>query len=167
MKQLSHTETNNLSSEHHITLLCDGIVLPANIGAIFRLADAFRVEEVIFSGTDIDLSSRKIKQVSRSTHQWINHRKSSDLAVEISQLKEKDYLIVALEITDQSTDLQHYPVGENQKTALIIGSETQGIRAEILDMVDQAVEIKMFGKNSSLNVSNSLAIALFRLTTSA
>ena len=45
--------------------------------------------------------------------------------------------------------------------ALVVGHETDGVSKEVLDIVDQIVEIPMWGVNKSLNVMVSLGIVLF------
>lgn len=45
--------------------------------------------------------------------------------------------------------------------ALVLGNETSGITAETLDLVDQIVEIPMWGINKSLNVIVSAAIVSY------
>lgn len=164
MKQLSHTETPTSPRTFPITVLCDGITLPANIGAIFRLADAFGVEKVVFGGIDVDITSHKAKQVSRSTHQWVPHSQTPGLEAEISKLKAEGYQIFALEITDQSKPLHKLRIRQEQKIALVVGSEIQGISKEVLNLCDQAIHIPIYGRNTSMNVSNALAIILYDIT---
>jgi len=161
MKQLSHNETPTSQRAFPITVLCDGISLPANIGAIFRLADAFGVERVIFGGSNVDVSSRKVRQVSRSTHKWVVHDQAQDLVTEISKLKEDKVPIIAIEITDNSCPIQELRIKNNQKIAILIGSEINGISQKALNLSDEVIHIPIFGKNSSINVSNTLAIVLY------
>lgn len=164
MKQLSHTETPISPRTFPIMVLCDGITLPANIGAIFRLADAFGVEKVVFRGQKLDVSGRKVKQVSRSTHQWVSHYQTTDLEAEISKLKVEGYQIIALEITDQCKPIHELKIGKEQKIALVVGSETHGVSKKVLDLCDQAIHIPIYGRNTSMNVSNALAIILYDIT---
>ena len=45
-----------------------------------------------------------------------------------------------------------------------IGNERQGVSERILKQVQEVVHIEMFGKNSSMNVAQATAIALYELT---
>lgn len=164
MKQLNHNETPITPRTFPIVVMCDGIVLPANIGAIFRLADAFGVEKVIFGGEDIDTSRRKVKQVSRSTHQWVKYKQTSDLPKAISELIAENYHIIGLEITNQSKPIDELNFSADQKTGLIIGGESHGISQEVLNLCDQTIHIPIYGRNSSMNVVNALAIFLHEIT---
>jgi len=162
MKQLNHQETQSAKQFRDIRIVCDGIVLPVNIGSTFRLADAFAAEEVIFGGP-VDLKSRKIKQVSRSTHSWVKHRVSTNLKFEILKFKEAGFQIVAIEITDESEELYHQQF-HGDKLVLIIGSEIHGVSQELLNHVDHCYHIPLFGKNSSINAGQALAIALYEFS---
>ncbi len=161
--QHTHESTPFLTKEHQITLLCDGLESPANVGAIFRLCDAFGVEEIIFN-QEPDLTSNRLKRTARTTERTIPFRTVTDLNDALLQLKEKEYLTVALEITNQSNALSSIRTQLPNKIALVIGNERQGVSERILKQVQEVVHIEMFGKNSSMNVAQATAIALYELT---
>jgi len=164
MEQLSHTETSTSPRTFPIMVLCDGITLSANIGAILRLADAFGVEKVVFGGEKVGVSGRKVKHASRSTHLWVPHSQTTDLGAEISKLKVEGYNIIALEITDQSKPIHELRIRQKQKIAVVVGSEIQGISKGVLNLCNQAIHIPIYGKNTSINVSNALAVILYDIT---
>ena len=164
MKQLEHKEITATPHSLHIVILCDEIILPANIGAVLRLADAFGAERVIFGGEKINLSSPKVKRAARSTHQWIKHYQYKDLQSEIKNLKSEDYMIIALEITDKSQSIHQLQISPGQKYAIIIGSEVNGISDKVLNICDLSVHIPVYGLNSSMNVANALAVILYDIT---
>ena len=58
--QLTHDTTNFENIQFPVILLLDNITSEANIGSIFRLADAFGVEKLIFHGTVPNLNSNWI-----------------------------------------------------------------------------------------------------------
>ena len=164
MKQLSHSETPTYPRTFPIMVLCDEITLSANIGVILRLADAFGVEKVVFGGEKVGISGRKVKYASRSTHLWVQHSQTPDLGAEISKLKLEGYEIIALEITDQSKPLHELRIRQKQKIAVVVGSEIQGISKGVLNLCNQAIHIPIYGKNTSMNVSNALAVILYKIT---
>jgi tRNA G18 (ribose-2'-O)-methylase SpoU len=163
MKQLEYNETPKEAVKQPIKLLCDGINLSANIGSIFRICDAFRVDEIIFGGLGIDTKSRKVTRVSRSTHLLIQHRKTKDLWHEIEVLKSQNYTILALEITESSKPVHQLKISPKQKIALIIGSEMYGVSHEVLKKCHDIYHIPIYGKNSSMNVSTALGIMLYEI----
>lgn len=164
MKQLRHDEITSSKHSFSIVVLCDSITLPANIGAVLRLADAFGVEEVIFGGEEVDVLSRKVKQVSRSTHQWIKYSHTPNLKSEINNLKLQAYQIIAMEITDQSQSIHEMRISPDQKIAIVIGSEATGVSQNVLALCSQSVHIPIYGRNTSMNVSNALAVMLYEST---
>lgn len=157
--QTNHREFK--SNEHYIdiVLICDNVILPANIGGILRLADAYGVSEVVFKSQDNKLS-QKSKSVSRGTNKYVKHSFADN--IEISDFG-IDREWVCLEITDKSLPLSKFQLNKSNKIGVIIGNESQGVGTEFLLKIP-AFHIKMFGMNSSMNVTNSLSAFLFHVT---
>ncbi|MNF86563.1 tRNA (guanosine(18)-2'-O)-methyltransferase [compost metagenome] len=86
---------------------------------------------------------------------------TSDL---VTYLLQNNFEIIALEIASTSKPLKEVNIPENQKIALIIGSEIDGISDDLLKISNQIVHINMFGKNSSMNVVQAASIALYEFT---
>ena len=163
-KQLSHTETSFSKHTFPITFICDHITFQPNIGSLFRICEAFGVEKIIFVGEDIALTPRKINRTSRNTHLHVPHEVIPTIGEVLQFLREKDYEIIALEITDSSIPLQSLKLSNEKPVALIAGSEVYGISSELLQASHQAVHITMYGENSSMNVVNAVAVALYDIT---
>nr|WP_228519138.1 TrmH family RNA methyltransferase [Flavobacterium sp. LC2016-12] len=145
-------------------MVCDNIYFQQNIGSLFRISEAFGVENIIFLGKDIPLTPRKINKTSRSTHLHVPHRIIEETSELITYLLENNFETIALEIASNSKPLKEVNIPENQKIALIIGSEIDGISDELLKISKQIVHINMFGKNSSMNVVQAASIALYEFT---
>ena len=127
-------------------LILDNIRSAENVGAIFRTCDAVGIEEIILSGTTPD----PIDRFGRPNPK-----------VEVEKLKKDGYQIIAIELAENSTDYKK--VSPEEKVVFILGSETDGISKNILDISDIIAEIPMQGNKESLNVSVSAGIALFRI----
>ncbi|TDX12636.1 TrmH family RNA methyltransferase [Flavobacterium sp. S87F.05.LMB.W.Kidney.N] len=162
--QLTHEENQFERKTFPITLVCDHIYFQQNIGSLFRISEAFGVENIIFFGKDIPLTPRKINKTSRSTHLHVPHFVIEDFTDLQSFLIDNDFEIIALEIALTSKPLKEVVIPENKKIALLIGSEINGISDELLKLSHQIVHINMFGKNSSMNVVQAASIALYELT---
>ncbi|WP_117879322.1 TrmH family RNA methyltransferase [Aureibaculum luteum] len=162
MKQLSHNETVNNQRKFPITIVCDAIRTPENIGMCFRIAESFGIEKIYLHENSANLQNRKIQKTSRSTIDQIEHARYSDFNDLILGLKKDGNLIVGLEITDSSTKIQDFNFKEHSKIALVVGSERKGITN--INLLDKSIAIPMFGKNSSMNVIHSLSIALYEIT---
>lgn len=162
--QLTHEENQFQRKTFPITLVCDHIYFQQNIGSLFRIAEAFGVENIIFFGKDIPLTPRKINKTSRSTHLHVAHSVIEEFIELQSFLLDKNFEIISLEIASNSKPLKEVTIPTNKKIALIIGSEINGISEELLKLSHQIVHINMFGKNSSMNVVQAASIALYEIT---
>nr|WP_154784365.1 TrmH family RNA methyltransferase [Flavobacterium sp. LC2016-13] len=145
-------------------MVCDHIYFQQNIGSLFRIAEAFGVQNIIFLGKDIPLTPRKINKTSRSTHLHVPHKIIEEAKDLVDYLIEENFEIISLEIANNSKPLKEVVIPDNQKIALIIGSEIDGISDELLKISNQIVHINMFGKNSSMNVVQATSIALYEFT---
>ena len=162
--QLTHEENQFERKTFPITLVCDHIYFQQNIGSLFRISEAFGVENIIFLGKDIPLTPRKINKTSRSTHLHVSHTVIEGTTELIDYLIDNNFEIIALEITNNSKPLKEVIIPDNKKIALLIGSEIDGISNELLKISNQIVHIDMFGKNSSMNVVQAASICLYELT---
>lgn len=162
--QLTHEENQFERKTFPITLVCDHIYFQQNIGSLFRISEAFGVENIIFLGKDVPLTPRKINKTSRSTHLHVPHTVIEETAELIAYLIKNSFEIIALEITSNSKPLKEVVIPDNKKIALLIGSEIDGISNELLKISNQIVHINMFGKNSSMNVVQAASICLYELT---
>jgi tRNA G18 (ribose-2'-O)-methylase SpoU len=164
--QLTHEENQFERRTFPITLVCDHIYFQQNIGSLFRISEAFGIENIIFLGKDIPLTPRKINKTSRSTHLHVAHTVIEENSELIAYLLKNKFEIIALEIASNSKPLKAVKIPENQKIALLIGSEIDGISDDLLEISHQIVHINMFGKNSSMNVVQAASIALYEMTSS-
>ena len=163
MKQLTHYNTQFTKQTFPIILICDNITNAPNIGSLFRTADAFGVEKIIFCGSPIP-SGRKMTKTSRSTEKVVVFEERDSILETIQLLKSEDYQVISLEITNNSQKIDSFTFRKNQKIALIVGDENFGISESVLNLSDGIVQIEMFGHNSSMNVVQATSIALYEMT---
>lgn len=162
--QLQHFNTNFKEQKQSIVLLCDSVNSPANIGSLFRIADSFGIEKIVFGDVKVDLKSARLKRTARSTQNWVQVDDEVILSNYITKLTNDGYIPIALEITANSQPIECCTFTKNTKIALVIGEENSGISEPVLEKCQQHVHISMFGKNSSMNVSQATAIALYEIT---
>ncbi len=162
MKQLHHTEIENKQQEFPITIVCDAIRTPENIGMCFRISESFGVQKIYLHETSPSIENRIVKKTARNTLNQIEHETYSDFTKIIHQLKAEGNTIIGIEITDKSVEIQNYDFTKHKKIVLLLGSERNGI--ENINIVDKTVAIPMYGRNSSMNVVHSLSIALYEVT---
>ena len=163
MKQLTHYDIENRQQKFPITIVCDAIRTPENIGMCFRISESFGVDKIYFHETSPNIENRIVKKTARNTINQIDFDSYEDFEQIIHQLKQEGNTIIGIEITDKSIDIQDFDFKKHEKIVLLLGSERNGI--ENINLVDYTIAIPMFGRNSSMNVIHSLAIALYETTT--
>lgn len=163
-----------------ITLLVHNIRSAHNVGAIFRTAEGFGVKEIIISGytpyPNLNIHGQRdprlphiaekitaqIHKTALGAEMMVPFRQFDDIATWISENAATQHLpIIALEQSSDSVLLPNFQ--PPQKFALLLGEEVHGITQDLLAQCHHIVEIPMFGKKESFNVSVATGIALFGL----
>lgn len=161
--QLNHYNTNFQQQIFPITVVCDNVTNAPNLGSLFRICDAFGIEQLILCGSHIPLG-RKMTKTSRATENVVKYQTQENTIEVISELKNKKYFIVALEITSESKSIQNFSFPVNQPIVLLIGDENFGVSEKTLKLCDAVIHIPMYGRNSSMNVVQATNIALYEIT---
>ena len=137
-------------------LLLDGIRDPGNLGTIIRTAEAAGVRAVYLSP---DCADQYNPKVIRSTMGSIFRVPviSADLIDVIRNLKSSGIKVYGTSLEAAAT----YREADLSDAAIIIGSEANGARKEVLDSASQCIKIPMAGQVESLNAAVSAAILMF------
>ncbi|HRS47898.1 MAG TPA: RNA methyltransferase [Candidatus Paceibacterota bacterium] len=133
-----------------------------NVGSIFRTADALKVEKIYLCGTTPKptQSGRAGKDLAKTALNaenyvsWKYYKRTSDAVLD---LKKQGFKIIALEKDRNSISV--FKFKPSKKTALVLGNEKTGISKNILEKCDKIIEIPMFGKKESLNVSVAFGVS--------
>jgi len=144
-----------------IILILDGVAQNYNIGAIFRLCDAFLVERLVICGTPPVLRKRKLVQAAAGTQRWVPWQFTATAADAVQAAQAAGYWIAAVELTAYSVSVA--AMQPRFPAALVLGGETRGISSDVLALTDQAIIIPMLGMANSLNVATAAAIVLHEL----
>lgn len=148
-----------------------------NVGALFRTAEGFGVNEIILSGYSpyptLDNDTRlphirekltaQIHKTALGAESFVPFRYSDNINAVIESLKVDGYTIAGLEQDEKSVMLSRYKTPD--KLALLLGEEVEGITSELKSICDVLLEIPMHGQKESFNVSVAAGIALYSLTT--
>ncbi|MBP9765661.1 MAG: TrmH family RNA methyltransferase [Candidatus Pacebacteria bacterium] len=149
-----------------------------NVGSIFRTSSGIGVDKIYLcgitptpfeTGKKFEGQNKKRKdfvKTSLGSEDEISWEYRENILDLIKELKEKnkdvDFEIIALEQDEKSVDYKNLKI-KNQNIAVIIGSETDGIQKEVLDLCDQITEIPMLGLKESLNVTIAYAILAYKI----
>ena len=162
MEQLIHRDIENDQKQFPITIVCDAIRTPENIGMCFRISESFGVQKIYFHQNSPSTENRIVKKTARNTVNQIKYKTYASFNKIIQQLKAEGNIIIGIEITDKSINIQDFNFKNYEKIVLILGSERNGIKDTSL--IDETAAIPMYGRNSSMNVIHSLAITLYEVT---
>jgi tRNA G18 (ribose-2'-O)-methylase SpoU len=145
-----------------ITVVLDGVTQNYNIGAIFRLCDAFLVQQLVICGTKVELHKRRLAQAAQGTQHWVPWSERQHAVEAIAEAKALGAWIVVAEQTAASLrPEQLVPVFP---ACLVLGGERSGVSPEAMETADTNVAIPMLGMANSLNVATAAAILLYRLS---
>jgi 23S rRNA (guanosine2251-2'-O)-methyltransferase len=141
-----------------LVLILDRVTDVRNFGAIARGAECAGVDFIIIpSRGAAQINGDAIKTSAGALHR-LKVCREDNLKTTIEALKENGLQIVACH---EKTDTLIYDVDFAKPTAIIMGSEENGISNEYLKRSDSQVKIPMAGKIASLNVSVATGIVLF------
>lgn len=171
MKKLTIQQMNRLSQDEYkqaaklpLVVVLDNVRSQHNIGAVFRTADAFRIERIMLCGLCCCPPNQEIHKTALGaelTVEWMYFKDTKDAIVE---LKKDGYKVYSVEQAQGSTMLNSWSAKDNEKVAIVLGHEVFGVQQEIVDMSDGCIEIPQFGTKHSLNVSVAAGIVMYEIT---
>lgn len=162
---LVQTGDNEKSGKKTFPIYCllDSVRSAHNIGAIFRNAECFGVKKLFLCGLSPTPESIHVKKTSMGCDtalEWEYEKSAIDC---ILKLKKDGCHIYAVETSRNSVCLNELnQIGS--PCVLVFGHEQFGISLEILELCDQIISIKLYGKKNSLNVGVSNAIVLNKVS---
>lgn len=162
--QLSHTEHSSPQLKFPIILLADNLMGDANVGSLFRLADAFNIKKLVFCGTPVNINSNRLKRTARATYNTVKHEHWEVAAEALDHYTSCGYKPLALEITQDSVAIDRISFESEKKILLIVGNESFGVSKELLESIETKIHIRMYGHNSSMNVAQAAGIAFYEIT---
>jgi tRNA G18 (ribose-2'-O)-methylase SpoU len=104
---------------------------------------------------------KEIHKTALGAEDTVEWKYFEDTNSAIETLKNKGYVLVAIEQTENSISLEKFPIDPIQKYALVFGNEVKGIQQEVINCCKQCVEIPQFGTKHSFNISVSAGIVLW------
>ena len=148
----------------YITVVLEDIFQPHNASAVLRTCDCFGIQDVHI------IENRNLYEVNPDvalgSSKWLtltkyNTRENNTLDT-INKLKSDGYTIIATTPHKNDTPLNQLDL--SKKTALLFGTELNGLSDIAIENADGFVKIPMYGFTESFNISVSAAIILHQLT---
>lgn len=140
-------------------VVIDGVVDTTNIGAIFRSAAALGIDAVLLTKSSCEPLNRRAIRVSMGSvflvpWTWIE---------DISELQTLGFKTVAMALTNTSIAIDDPKLNKEEKLAIIMGTEGDGLSAETIAKADYTTIIPMHHEVDSLNVAAAAAVAFWQL----
>ena len=145
----------------------EGIVDATNVGAIFRSAAALDLDGVLVTPTCCDPLHRRAVRVSMGTVFQIPwtyfHKKVSWPEAGMEQLRSLGFKTVAMALRNDSISIDAPALQAEEKLAIILGAEGDGLVDATITGCDYTVKIPMSHEVDSLNVAAASAVAFWEL----
>ncbi|MEM9416777.1 MAG: RNA methyltransferase [Bacteroidota bacterium] len=154
-------EAFQVSKKKPLVLVLDNVRSMHNVGAAFRIADAFLLEKIYLCGITGTPPHREIHKTALGAEAHVAWEHAEDTLSVIDRLKATGYQVVAVEQAAGSEGLDVFTPAAGQPYALVFGHEVFGVQDDVLAACDACVEIPQQGVKHSLNVSVSMGIVVW------
>ena len=144
----------------------ENVMNPTNIGAIFRSAAALGVDAVLLTSAGSDPLYRRAVRVSMGTVfqvPWTYIPKGDWAENSMETLKKLGFRTAAMALSDRSVSIADPALSQEEKLAIILGTEGDGLAASTIAACDYTVKIPMSHGVDSLNVAAASAVAFWQL----
>lgn len=138
-----------------------GVVDSTNVGAIFRSAIALGIDAVLMTPDSCDPLNRRSVRVSMGSvflapWTWLEGG--------LKTLKELGFTTAAMALSENSITLADPILKQQERLAIVMGTEGDGLPQQTIDEADYVVRIPMSHHVDSLNVAAASAVAFWELT---
>ena len=142
----------------------ENVVNPTNIGAIFRSAAALGMDAVLLTPACSDPLYRRAIRVSMGTVFQVPWTYWDDPAAAWpEQLKHMGFKTAAMALRDDSLSIDDPRLQAEEKLAVVLGTEGDGLACDTISSCDYTVRIPMYHGVDSLNVAAASAVAFWEL----
>ena len=150
----------------YITIVLEDIYQAHNASAVLRSCECFGIQDIHFIENQFEYRIRP--DVALGSDKWLtlhryNNPQAENTETAIETLRSKGYRIVATTPHKNDCSLEEFDLHKG-KTALLFGSELNGLSPRALKLADEFVKIPMAGFTESLNISVTAALFIHHLT---
>lgn len=163
LRKISPEEAQEASQSvkrHPVYFILEDVLDTYNIGGFFRLAEAVAAQKIYLCGGCATPPDHKIVKASVGTYKLVPWEHKPTVRAALADLRGvRGLQVIAVEQHPRSKDYRR--VDYSFPIAFVFGHETTGVTPETLDLVDEIVELPMYGVNKSLNVMVAAGIAVY------
>lgn len=132
-----------------------------NVGSVFRISDAFRVESIYLCGITACPPNAEIHKTALGAEETVDWKYFNDTLEAVENLKKDGYTVCAIEQVEGSVMLDKLQLDKDKKYAIVMGNEVKGVQQSVVDKCDMCIEIPQYGTKHSLNVSVTTGIVIW------
>ena len=168
MKRPSSTDVSAVIADASRIAVLENIVDPTNVGAIFRCAAALGIDAVLLTPSCCDPLSRRSVRVSMGTVFQIPWARIPGEAADwpnpgMDLLRSSGFKTAAMALSKDAVSIEDAQLCAEDKLAVLLGSEGDGLSPETIAACDYNVIIPMSHGVDSLNVAAAAAVAFWQL----
>lgn len=152
-----------VTSEAWRVVVLEDVVSHTNLGALFRCAAALGFDAVVLSPSSADPLYRRSVRVSMGAVFTLPYARAERWPEALDTLRAAGFTTAALTPAQDAVPLQDTAFDEQQRLAVLFGTEGEGLSAPVLARSDVRIRIPMAGGVDSLNVAAAAAVALWEL----
>lgn len=161
MKRKPLPKVSELCKNKSRIVILDKVMNPTNVGAIIRSAAALGMDAVLLTPGCSNPLYRRAARVSMGTVFQIDWTfLSSD---NLDEIKSLGFKTVAMALKDDSLSINDSRLNNQEKLAVVMGTEGDGLSDKTIDDCDFTVKIPMYHGVDSLNVAAASAVAFYQL----
>lgn len=149
-----HKPPQALDRPREMLVVCAPLRSKVNLSRIVRAAGCCGITRILCGG-----SAKLVAKIARDGAETVNIEPHRTLSPVMMRLRDDGYRLAGLEQTTRSQSLHAYSFA--RRTALVVGNERTGLTDEVLMLLDDVVEIPVWGLPYSYNVATAAAMALY------
>ena len=148
-----------------LVVVLERVVDADNVGSVFRSAEAFGVDVMLLSPGCCDPLYRKAIRTSSGAALVVPFAAAAPWPAALDHLRAAGFVIAAMTPGDGAVGVGEFvgTSGARGRTAVLLGTEGQGLTPDALACADVRVRIPMSGALDSLNIAAAAGIVLHRL----
>ncbi len=149
-----HKPTLALPDACELVIACPPLRSNVNLSRIVRVASSCGVRRVIACG-----HPKVDRKIARDGADRVVIERHRSLPPVLARLRAAGMQLVGVEQTNRSRCLYQFPF--RPRTVLVVGHERAGLEGDVLRLLDEVVEIPVFGLPYSFNVATATAMVLY------
>ena len=146
-------ETFKETTKTPLVVVLDNVRSMHNVHTIFGAAALFFLKNIFFFFIMPQPPHLEIHKAALGATESVDWIYEESISTALQNLKAENFKIIGIEQTSNSEKITDFPIHKDEKYALVLGNEVDGLSDEAFEFYDTFLEIPQLGTKHSLNVS--------------